>query len=83
VQDVGEVAPVRVQDAGSKIPAWELVKLTVPVDGVELVEASVMVAVQVVEDPQWTGLGLHEIDVVVGSNVTAVTETSNVPLLVS
>ena len=58
-------------------------KLTVPVDGVELVEASVMVAVQVVEDPQWTGLGLHEIDVVVGSNVTAVTETSNVPLLVS
>lgn len=80
---MGEVAPVRVQDAGSKIPAWELVKLTVPVDGVELVEASVMVAVQVVEDPQWTGLGLHEIDVVVGSNVTAVTETSNVPLLVS
>jgi len=83
VQDVGEVAPVRVQDAGSKIPAWELVKLTVPVGGVELEEVSVTVAVQVVEDPQWTGLGLHEIDVVVGSNATVVMETSNVPLLVS
>ncbi len=82
MQDV-EVAPVRVQDAGSKIPAWELVKLTVPVGGVELEEVSVTVAVQVVEDPQWKGLGLHEIDVVVGSNATVVMETSNVTLLVS
>ena len=55
MQDVGEVAPVRVQDAGSKIPAWELVKLTVPVGGVELVEVSVTVAVQVVEDPNGQG----------------------------
>lgn len=79
MHDVGEVAPVRVQDVGLKIPVPELVKLTVPVGAVGLVEVSVTVAVQVVSEPQWTGFGVHETVVVVECNGEGLAVMSNVP----
>jgi hypothetical protein len=63
-----------------KVPAAVVVKLTVPVGVIGVVNVSVTVAVQVVAVVTTTGLGMHEAEAVVGWTPPTLTVVDPLPV---